>query len=321
VIPEALGKSFDFNIEHIYDDYETYYPNDHTLNGDIVTFVGGKEKVFKRDIDKDTHIYDDEEGAWIPNPEYDNEILLQLVCDDGCDCTIEEVNNSGCQITAKLKFPNFENMVGDPVKQDGYYGYHNDFISIQKDGEEDECYYGYGTKWGCSDEGDAQFWFPDRENFTKHTEQASIADGSSSHYRFSVNHYYDKYYGENNFPKDQRKQGVMQLTVNNMEMKPFSHPDNEVEPRFDDGTINPDYKGKTYVDVKCDSECECDIVEHVPGVCEIDAVLAFPPIPDGSDYYGYHQPCVRIKERRGGGRLWLLLPFGNMGLLKHWRGA
>jgi len=82
-----------------------------------------------------------------------------------------------------------------------------------------------------------------------------------------------------------------------MEMQSFSHPDNEVEPRFDDGTINPDYKGKTYVDVKCDSECECDIVEHVPGVCEIDAVLAFPPIPDGSDYYGYHQSRVFVSKK------------------------
>ena len=104
-----------------------------------------------------------------------------------------------------------------------------------------------------------------------------------------MNHYYDEYYGDNNFPKDQMKQGVMQLTVNNMETKSFSHPYNEVEPRFDDGTINPDYKGKTYVDVTCDSECECDIVERVPGICEIDAVLSFPPIPDGADYYGYHE--------------------------------
>jgi len=298
VIPEALGKSFDFTIKHIYDDYETYYSNDHTLNGDIVTFVDGKKKVFKRDIDKDTHIYDDEIKDWVPNPEYDTAIFLQLVCDDGCDCTIEEVvNTSGCQLTAKLKFPNFENMVGDSVEQDGYYGYHNDFISIQKQGEEEECYYGYSPKWDCSREGDAKFWFPNRESFTKHTEQASIADGSNSHHRFSVNHYYDEYYGEKNFPKDQMKQGVMQLTVNNKETKSFSHPYNEVEPRFDDGTINPAYKGKTYVDVTCDSECECDIVEHIPGVCEVDAVLAFPPIPDGEDYYGYHESGVYVSKK------------------------
>ena len=58
VIPEARGGSFEFKVEHTYDIYETYYPNDHTLNGDVVFFVGDKESTFKRKSDEDTHYYE-----------------------------------------------------------------------------------------------------------------------------------------------------------------------------------------------------------------------------------------------------------------------
>ena len=57
VIPEVKGGSFEFKIEHIYDIYETYYPNDHTLNGDVVFFVGNKQSAFKRKSNEDTHYY------------------------------------------------------------------------------------------------------------------------------------------------------------------------------------------------------------------------------------------------------------------------
>ena len=92
VIPEAQSKRFYFRINHIFNVYETYYGNDHTLNGDITLFIGDmKKKVFKRDTDQDTHIWSQEKIGWIPNPDYGNTILLQVVCDDVCDCTIKEL--------------------------------------------------------------------------------------------------------------------------------------------------------------------------------------------------------------------------------------
>ena len=78
----------------------------------------------------------------------------------------------------------------------------------------------------------------------------------------------------------------MLLSLNDGTPESFSHPYNEVEPVLDDGKQNPDYKGTTYVDAVCDSECNCDFQEHIPGICEIEAVLEYPPFSDG--YYGYY---------------------------------
>ena len=83
------------------------------------------------------------------------------------------------------------------------------------------------------------------------------------------------------------KQATMLLSLNNGEPIAYKHPDNVVEARFDDGEINPEYKGTSYVDVICDKDCNCDFEEHVPGICEIEAVLEYPVFPDDSDYYGY----------------------------------
>jgi len=160
--------------------------------------------------------------------------------------------------------------------------------------------------------GDAKFWFPERDKYTKSTEVATVADASDGTFRFSVNHYYDQYFGETGFPTDQKKEAIMLLTVNNREPKSFSHPHNEIaEPRLEDGETNPDYKGTTYIDVTCDSECECDFKERIPGVCEINAVLEFPPFAD--QYYGYHTDGLTALKRGAGDECGYYYPFTSWG--------
>jgi len=55
---------------------------------------------------------------------------------------------SNCNIVAEIDFPN------SPGKE--YYGYHNDIVTVTKNGEDEICSWeNTATSWGCSHEGDA----------------------------------------------------------------------------------------------------------------------------------------------------------------------
>ena len=82
-----------------YDYYETYYPNDQTLNGDVVFFEGDKESTFKRKSDEDIHYY--ENGYYNKIPKYDNVMYVKVTCDDNCDYSEYKMNE--CVIYSPLR--------------------------------------------------------------------------------------------------------------------------------------------------------------------------------------------------------------------------
>lgn len=77
----------------------------------------------------------------------------------------------------------------------------------------------------------------------------------------------------------------MTISVSGHEPQIFNHPVTDIDTHLPNNDINPEYKGTTYVDMQCSSDCECTLTEHVPH-CEIEAKLVFPEFKE--TYYGYH---------------------------------
>ena len=116
-------------------------------------------------------------------------------------------------------------------------------------------------------------------------ETTRISNGAGGKYRCILEHYTND--RKLKYPADHKLFSTMSKTINDEEPQSFSYPSNKkIDTHLLDGTPNPTYKGKTNVDLVCDSMCDCTMEEHVPK-CEIDAVLSFPK-SDTDNYYEYN---------------------------------
>ena len=123
--------------------------------------------------------------------------------------------------------------------------------------------------------------------FSKESESVLIKNGKDGNFRFSLTHSFDENEDNEKYKKDYKMVGVMTLLINNQKKGSFNHPhSNGVDTHLKNGAVNPEYQGQRYVDVKCDSDCNCDIQQHAP-TCEIKAEISFPNKFPGNSY-GYH---------------------------------
>jgi len=290
VIPEAAGEKFQFKIEHYFSMFETYYPMDHMMPGDLTLWINGQNKgTYSHEVSKTTttHLADN-----TINPDYTSEIYLDVECDDLCVCTVAKRNEAACEIKARVQFAKKKFLP--------YEGHHSDSVSVEKVGEEVICERGEGTQetgWGCLHNGKiAQIsnWKEDDGDFSRDGEIAIVKNGIGGNFRFSLHHNFKDEEQKDGYPDDHKMVGNMTILINNFEMGIYSHPKNFLrDTHLDDGTINPDYTGKIYVDVKCDSDCNCDIKKHQPK-CEIVAELKFSNFKDKD--YGYHNDYFTVSE-------------------------
>jgi len=192
-----------------------------------------------------------------------------------------------CRLGAILSFPYVVSSVE-------YYGYHNDFLTIAKDGNDSGCSYYYPeTDWGCTHAGDAQiYYFTGVENSITN-ETVIITDVSDDTFYFYVDHSFHDY--ETYYEGDSALAASLFITIENNTYGPFSHdPNDGVDTHNDQNWINPEYKGSTLVTVTCNDACNCEVDQSEPA-CEIIAELTFPSL-DEADLYGYHSDFITVTK-------------------------
>ena len=166
-------------------------------------------------------------------------------------------------------------------------------ITVRKKGESEVCEYneyyydtGFTTEWGCTHMGDAlisNFKNGEEENISQN-ETATIDDGNGGRFMFTIDHYFTK--NELYYDQDYKMYGTMTLMINGKEKGKYSHPKNaNKDTHLEDGAINPEFNGRSYVSVQCDNNCDCEIEQIMPK-CELRAVLSQPEL-DEAPYYGY----------------------------------
>jgi hypothetical protein len=172
-------------------------------------------------------------------------------------------------------------------------------MTVQKGGYLTSCAWENtgATDWKClHDGGDARVWYGKGEDgtlvFHRESEGVVINDASDSNFRMTVQHWPspDELYYE----KDHLIVSTMSVSINGDDSEKFSYPQSfDIDTHLADGSANPDYPGTLYVDVTCDSRCDCDMVERLP-TCELKAELSFPDFADG--YYGYAAEEVTVSK-------------------------
>merc|ERR1712025_279580 len=166
------------------------------------------------------------------------------------------------------------------------------------------------TSWGClHDGGDAYVWYEQDGSFEKDTESVTIDNGAGGEYRFTLQYFpSDK---ELYYPNDHKLYSTMFISINDEDPQKFHYPQNmDTDTHLPDGSVNPDYKGTVYVDVRCDSLCHCDMIERVP-TCELEAELSFPDFTQ--DYYGYNADTVSVTKEGEDGECGYYSPMTTWG--------
>jgi len=292
VVQEAANGNFLFKVEHDFTDgEESYYGDDYNVTGVVQLWVGHKNK--------------GQYNHWFGG-NYLSTFYLDVRCDDGCKCEIQRRETSVCKIDAKVKFPNKEKI--------NYYGYKNEYMVVQKGGEIEKCQWENmnETSWGClHDGGDAYVWYHNATSFEKGTENVIIDDGANGDFRFTLQHWpsnLDLLYSEGH-----KIYSTLSISINDGEPLKFSLPENvdNIDTHLEDGSLNPEYKGITHVDVSCDSACHCDIIEQAPTSCELNAVLSFPNFKE--NYYGYNADIVSVKKEGEDEECGYYSPLANWG--------
>lgn len=288
VIPEAAGGNFEFKIEHYYTYKELYYDTDHEMAGKFTIWIDGVNKgTYSHEVSQnvDTHIDNDPDKV---NPEYKGKKYVYVECTNACDCTIKTQEEPQCEIRAKMEFPKEADVE--------FLGHHSDSVIVEKIGEEEQCESTNKaeTEWGCKHNGKiAQIsnWKDGDGDFSRGFENARISDGLDGNFRFRLQHNYNEEEQRDGYTDDHKMSGTMTLSINNIIRGTFAHPDNNKQDTHKpNGTINSKYKGMRYVDVKCNSECDCEVQDHLPK-CEINAELSFENF--GNDY-GYHADYLSV---------------------------
>ena len=198
-----------------------------------------------------------------------------------------------CKIKAFLHFP----------QGAGNHGYHKEKLQVEKMNEDQACYSRNNkTNWGCVHAGDAFFDGRGADGFTKKRETINIYNGKEGNFKITVSHVYTE---EEVLQADDCGAGRANLIVkvngknHNQSIRHTKNKGKETHTDYDVvidegavarnenvGFINPNFNGDYFVEVACDDQCECDIVQK-DAECRLKAQLKFPRIADASEY-GYH---------------------------------
>jgi len=281
VIPEAVNGTFTFSITRDIPSIEEDYVGGPELAGEVHLFTNYEEKATSY-----THWFG--QGTT-----FSESFFLDVECDDQCKCKVRKREELKCKIIAEVEF------LEKDLKQN--YGFHNDYVTVQKSDQTQVCQWennGYPTNWGCLHDGyDAEIvYLYDKETNTttidSQVETARISNGAGGKYRFILEHYTND--RELEYPDDHKLFSTMSITINDEEPQSFSYPSNKkIDTHLPDGTPNPAYRGKTNVDVVCNSLCGCTMKEHVPR-CEIVAELSFPE--SNAEYYEYNADTITVTK-------------------------
>jgi len=171
---------------------------------------------------------------------------VNVECDDDCTCNFDQ--EITCEIYAKLKFPQKDKI---PDYYGINYGYQNDVLSASKVNETEVCEFGDEegptfTSWSCVHDGDARVI--KKENyFRKEIETMTIRKALNGEFEFKANHWDDG--GEDAYTNTYSIPSTMTLSINDGDMHVFQ-------------TQNDTSIGSIYVNVQCDSMCDCSVTQH-----------------------------------------------------------
>jgi len=251
---------FHFYLEHFFNDELENYDNykDSEMTANLAISIAGKPfGLFSHDanIGVDTHTTD---GTI--NPEYNGDTVVTVTCDDDCNCEVEQLCNV-CEIKAEIKFPSLS-----AAEAEGYYGYHNDFISVKRNGFDDICYYDADgeTDWGCKHNGEAKFerYYDDKLEKFSETESVAVCNAMGGTFDFSINHYFTA--NDSSSPQselDHLLKGTLSIFINGEDYGEYAHDvDKDINTHDADGNVNPLYDSQKTINVACDGACNCVIV-------------------------------------------------------------
>lgn len=166
--------------------------------------------------------------------------------------------NLVCKIDAELSFPS--------ISEADFYGYHNDFVEVTKQGSDDEtCSFEKpSTSWGCTHKGDALIFKPSNPEYYNYLQPESvhIDNAAGSSFKFSVkNHFnseYEKYYDE-----DHNLTASLSIKASMNKKRIFKYRANINVKTHTTDEVNPGYKGDLTVTVDCDEKCVCKMSRKI----------------------------------------------------------
>ena len=204
-----------------------------------------------------------------------------------------------CKIRADLQFP---------PEADTFQGFHSDFVSITKEGEAEPCYSSNSkTFWGCTFFGNDASINTMGSTLEKTRSVIRVYDARQSSLRIGVSHRFNEQEVMEDFDETVRSNLVIKVN-GQMLSKSFRHSKNLgrlTHSGFDQvstvnenvGFVNPEYNGDYFVDIDCDQQCNCNIVQK-DAICRLKAQLKFDPIVDESNY-GFRRDFVKASNENG----------------------
>jgi len=268
VIPDNVGGTFLFQIDHDIPTNPGYYQGGEDIAGSVHLWIGD-------DLTEYGHVI---KGT------FHETFFLSVTCDVMCGCEVEHFADVECVLNGKVNFPGKSQVLVN--------GQHADNMIVQKAGKQLMCdYYSRTPAWGCVHGGDA-FVFKTEDEFERGNEDVIIEDASDGSFRFKLSHYFTDEENNPDFPLDHTLLGQMSIWVNDKKKRKYSHPDNSMtDTHLGTGEENPLFMGTTYVDVGCNSRCQCSMTQYNP-TCEIRAELSFPDF--ATAYYGYNAETLTV---------------------------
>ncbi|GFH56987.1 predicted protein [Chaetoceros tenuissimus] len=182
----------------------------------------------------------------------EKDLKIKTSCDAFCNCVVERIDT--CSLQAEFRY--------EDVSDNGY---HRDDVSATMANQFEVCDQSTlgETSWGCTHLGNAAVWNPQNTDYYNynHGETVDVTNAYGSTIYLDVVHHFsdlEKYYD-----RDHRIQGALFVSVNGQTLGEYSHPKNgQIDTHLNDGSINPDYKGKFRVTVTCDDSCVCDVSKY-----------------------------------------------------------
>lgn len=190
--------------------------------------------------------------------------LIANKCLESCGlCSTSPVDE--CRVKATLSFPSIE---------DAVEGYHNDELSVFKQGTDEECSINnQKTSW-CSHDGidgliHKDPYYEDTKRYSRSESVQFLAKPEES-YVFKIEHQFttgDPYY-EAYYEQDHMMAGVLEISANgNVLTEKFAHDvDDAVDSLLESYVSqtqkyyydqNPDYDAEVKITLTCDAQCRC----------------------------------------------------------------
>jgi len=248
LITEAANAKFKFTVQYDYSTYESFYDqSNHEITGALTIWINGKNEgtyEHRSDLVKESR------GAF----------YVDVDCDELCNCSVLR-SDPACNIQAHVNFPTLD--------EAPYYGYHNDDVVVQKVGETEKCKWGTNeTDWGCShDKHDAFIarWKRNPQYNAIDSESVTVKNGLNGDFRFILRHVFSNLERLSYYTEDYKLESTMTILINGDERGTYKHLRNKnVDTHLENGDVNKEYGGITYVDIQCDSLCNCELEQSFP---------------------------------------------------------